>query len=433
MTALDGWIDVCRTGNWRDVRGHDVRIDEGRLDAIVASLRDADPAPVVVGHPETDAPAFAWVESLRRVGDRLQAKLRDVAPEFREAVEAGRYAKRSIALRGNQLRHLGFLGAAAPAVDGLTPTQFAKTDEGVLEVVEFAAEGYGVIARVFRRLKNALIAEKGEEAADRIVSDFEIDMLNEMGREEERDAPSLASRLGSRLMVLMEENEVSPARLARAMGIKPGTLGDILDGKIMRPPDRRIAAAAKLLGVRAKSLMDLIPQSSLAGAPDGAVEDEVETLAAEHRKVEEERRQLDAERAELSARMKKLEDAEKLRAAEDAVEPHVREGRVLPAEKPALAALLAALKEAEEVALASPEGEEAKRAPAEILTDLLAAIPPRVDFREHAEAPLAADEEKDVSARAKAYMARCAEGGVVISAAEAVDAVRAGKDEGGGK
>ena len=73
MSALDGWIDICRAGTWRDMQGHDVRLDEDRLDRIVATHAAADPAPVVIGHPETDAPAFAWIDRLRRAGDRLQA------------------------------------------------------------------------------------------------------------------------------------------------------------------------------------------------------------------------------------------------------------------------------------------------------------------------------------------------------------------------
>ena len=132
MSALDGWIDVCRAGTWRDIAGREVAIDEARLDRIVAEHAEADPAPVVVGHPETDAPAYAWIDGLRRVGDRLQAKLRDIAPAFREAVEAGRYAGRSIALQGDTLRHLGFLGGRAPAVPGLAPTCLASAPETVI-------------------------------------------------------------------------------------------------------------------------------------------------------------------------------------------------------------------------------------------------------------------------------------------------------------
>ena len=140
MSALDGWIDICRAGDWRDIAGRDVRLDEDRLDRIVAAQSAADPAPVVVGHPEANAPAFGWVDSLRRVGDRLQAKLRDIAPAFREAVEAGRYAGRSIALQGDTLRHLGFLGGRAPAVPGLAPTCFAFAPETVIAFADSAAE-----------------------------------------------------------------------------------------------------------------------------------------------------------------------------------------------------------------------------------------------------------------------------------------------------
>ena len=140
MSALDGWIDICRAGTWRDIAGREVTIDEARLDRIVAEHAAADPAPVVVGHPEADAPAYAWIESLRRVGDRLQATLRDIAPAFREAVEAGRYAGRSIALQGDTLRHLGFLGGRAPAVPGLAPTCFASAPETVIAFADGAAE-----------------------------------------------------------------------------------------------------------------------------------------------------------------------------------------------------------------------------------------------------------------------------------------------------
>ena len=131
MSALDGWIDVCRTGAWRDMNGREVRLDAPRLDRIVAAYGRADPAPVVVGHPATDAPAYGWVEGLRRVGDRLQAKLGQIAPAFRRAVESGQYSGRSIALQGDTVRHVGFLGGTAPAVPGLAPTRFAAPAETV--------------------------------------------------------------------------------------------------------------------------------------------------------------------------------------------------------------------------------------------------------------------------------------------------------------
>ena len=177
MSALDGWIDVCRTGTWRDSQGRTVPIDVGRLDRIVAAHGVADPAPVVVGHPEMDAPAFAWVDGLRRTGDRLQAKLRDIAAPFREAVEAGRYAGRSIALQGDTLRHVGFLGGRAPAVPGLAPTQFAAEAETVVALAEVTLAGsmeraaWGALARMLRGMRERIIASDGQEAADAAIPD----------------------------------------------------------------------------------------------------------------------------------------------------------------------------------------------------------------------------------------------------------------------
>ena len=69
-------LDVCRAGTWRDMQGCDVRLDEARLDRIVDAHAVADPAPVVVGHPETDAAA----------DDRRRAADAAIAPH----VEAGR-------------------------------------------------------------------------------------------------------------------------------------------------------------------------------------------------------------------------------------------------------------------------------------------------------------------------------------------------------
>ena len=189
MSALDGWIDICRAGTWRDIAGREVAIDEARLDRIVAEHAAADPAPVVVGHPEADAPAYAWIESLRRVGDRLQATLRDIAPAFREAVEAGRYAGRSIALQGDTLRHLGFLGGRAPAVPGLAPTCFASAPETVIAFADDDEEVLpGQQPNAHPDSPPAAEAEEDEvDDRDRVLSAPECD-------EEDGDRVELADR-----------------------------------------------------------------------------------------------------------------------------------------------------------------------------------------------------------------------------------------------
>ncbi|MCV6577434.1 MAG: phage protease [Cohaesibacter sp.] len=119
-------IEIFRAGTHTPMGGSATEFSTGFLDEIIENY---DPklfeAPVVKGHPKTDDPAFGWVKELFRKGDRLFATIRDVEPQFAEAVTAGRYRKVSSSfwmagsnspLKGKPyLRHVGVLGAASPA------------------------------------------------------------------------------------------------------------------------------------------------------------------------------------------------------------------------------------------------------------------------------------------------------------------------------
>lgn len=123
--GLDDWVAIFAGGKQTDSAGteHD---GDALIDSALASFDVAKhEPPVVVGHPKTDAPAFAWVEALREGvvdGVRvLYARFKQVVPEFAAAAEQGRYKKISAAFypEDGSLRHVGFLGAAPPAVKGL--------------------------------------------------------------------------------------------------------------------------------------------------------------------------------------------------------------------------------------------------------------------------------------------------------------------------
>lgn len=125
---MDSWIQVFRTGRHTDASGDEREWGKTDLDRIVSSY---DPqrheAPVVIGHPEDSAPAFGWVEALKREGEILYAKLKDLVPEFVDMVRRGLYKKRSIALYPDlTLRHVGFLGAMPPAIKGLEDVRFQE-------------------------------------------------------------------------------------------------------------------------------------------------------------------------------------------------------------------------------------------------------------------------------------------------------------------
>ncbi len=78
-------------------------------------------------------------------------------------------------------------------------------------------------------------------------------------------------RLGARLAALARERGLPHARLAEAMGVDEPLLARILSGEIARPPDRRIDAAARALGVSAEELRALAP-ADLREAAHGSYE-----------------------------------------------------------------------------------------------------------------------------------------------------------------
>ena len=121
-------LEVFKTGDY----GTKGQWGEAELDGLAA---DYDPtlheAPVTVDHAQT-GPALGWVESLRRVGDRLVARLRGVSARLVELIRAGAFKKRSVeiypTLRESgrpYLRAVSFLGAASPEVKGLADPEIA--------------------------------------------------------------------------------------------------------------------------------------------------------------------------------------------------------------------------------------------------------------------------------------------------------------------
>ncbi|MGB9106828.1 MAG: hypothetical protein WCC59_18885 [Terriglobales bacterium] len=133
MSSLtDQWLEIFRAGDY-GAKGNYSAAD---LQAIASSYDPSShEAPVTIGHPEMNAPAFGWVEKLKASGGTLLAKLRQVQPAFEDLVRRGSFKKRSVAFYrpdgGSQLRlrHLAFLGAQPPEVKGLADPQFAQFSE----------------------------------------------------------------------------------------------------------------------------------------------------------------------------------------------------------------------------------------------------------------------------------------------------------------
>jgi cation transport regulator ChaB len=126
MKLFDGgWLAVFKIGTHTDMNSFTREWTKKDLDSIVTNYASKEhEAPLVIGHPRLDDPAYGWVKDVRANGSLLEVQVHQVVPEFAALVEQGSYKKRSIALDGDgaggwRLRHVGFLGATPPAVAGL--------------------------------------------------------------------------------------------------------------------------------------------------------------------------------------------------------------------------------------------------------------------------------------------------------------------------
>lgn len=129
------WVEVFRAGSQTSSSGYTKEWTKEDLEDIVKKYDAKNhEAPLVIGHPKDNDPAYGWVEGLKTDGKILYAKFKQVVPEFIEAVKKGLFKKRSISLYGDlTLRHIGFLGAVPPAVKGLADIKFNEDNE-VIEI-----------------------------------------------------------------------------------------------------------------------------------------------------------------------------------------------------------------------------------------------------------------------------------------------------------
>ncbi|AXF86407.1 hypothetical protein DTO96_102161 [Ephemeroptericola cinctiostellae] len=189
--GFDDYIEVFRAGTHTDSKGITHSFTVADLDQMAKNTTPST-APIVIGHPKTDAPAYGWASEFKRDGDSLFAKFDQVNADFVNAVESGSYKKRSISTAKNAdgelyIKHVGWLGAAAPAIKGLADVHFAASDDDV--VMEFAEFGeaealrevgwlINTVGNVLRGLREKIIADNGIETADKFIPDWEINGLS---------------------------------------------------------------------------------------------------------------------------------------------------------------------------------------------------------------------------------------------------------------
>jgi hypothetical protein len=178
---MNRWITIFKTGRHTDSSGVTRDFSTNDLDRMVQEYNpDNHEAPLVIGHPQTDSPAYGWVEALKRDGDMLLARFKQVPAEVKELVSHGRYKHRSVSLYPNgSLRHVGLLGATPPAIKGLGAVQFGD-GETEFETYEFADtqggnQGEAFMNELEQAQKEAAEAKARAKAAEEAKAKAEAD------------------------------------------------------------------------------------------------------------------------------------------------------------------------------------------------------------------------------------------------------------------
>jgi len=216
---IDGWWDIARAGTWSGSAGGAPARIEITGEELAEMAASYDPrlqeAPVTVEH-QRQGPAHGWVAALRVIGDRLQARFKDLSASLREWLASGAYRSRSIEMyrpfEPTGKAYLGavsFLGAALPAVKGLSPEPSAFAGREWKEMILIDSGGMNLAE---------MPTKGGKEMDEKTVAERVIHSLREMfagredpgtekGRSEEAERISELSRQVVELKEMLEREK----------------------------------------------------------------------------------------------------------------------------------------------------------------------------------------------------------------------------------
>lgn len=211
-SAIEGEVEIAVAGKY----------PQGDLtteifDELIETFNPAQHEPPhVIGHITSehgDRPAYGWISGLKRVGDKLIAKSKQIAKDLDDLVKVGRFKKRSIGIRFNDqgkryLHHLAWLGAAVPACRGLKDVYMDYLD--VNTQVNFEIEndnltqGVNVKTYTEEEFKNE-IARNTRETEERVRKECETNFAEKLKTE------TAAARKDERTKVEVEYSEKQKA------------------------------------------------------------------------------------------------------------------------------------------------------------------------------------------------------------------------------
>lgn len=316
---------IFRPGKHTAACGTVVEFTEQQLlDAVKVYSPTLYATPMVIGHPKQEDRAYGWAASLSYSDGHLWVNPEHVEPQFAELVEQKAFRNRSASWYmpdhpnnpspGNLYpKHIGFLGAVPPSLKGLGDIQFTEQagpvdfaedphPELVLEFADMTTEErwsmsgtLSSMARAMRNWRDAILAEKGLEEADKLIPSWQIE-------DAEREA------------IRMQERARQDANNTPAYNEHAGSPGHQVD-TTATTGDTTMTPA------------------------------EIEALKRQN----EEQAQRLAQFNERETSLKAAEAAAKLQRIDAGLQPHIDAGRILPAQRAQVAAFMATLDDGAQV------------------------------------------------------------------------------------
>jgi hypothetical protein len=385
-------VEVLKVGTFTDMHGRKVVVTDADLAELASSY---DPAvfraPVVIGHPTLDAPAWGVHERFEAEGGSLYAVEGPVDAQFAAFRDAGRFSERSISFWPRNHpnnptpgklhpRHVGWLGAAPPAVTGLArlqgaaPAEFAGfgSDDGVVELSMSYSMSWGMraSASIFGRIREWFVEQFGIEKADQIIPAWDVDSV--------RQAATADDDAG--INSFSQPAQVAPAAPAH-------------QGPAMNNPNTQT--------------VDLAARERDLAQREQAIKAEEDRLA---------KLQADATRAEAVSFADRL----------------ISEGRLLPVRRTQLVELYVSLPPSTEpVSFAGDNGAQYSKPATQVLRELLEGAPKAIDFSEKSPSAetVDANDSQSIALAAQEYVDSEAKAGRVVSISAAVQHVTKGKPQ----
>lgn len=222
-------IPVFKPGTHTAVDGRKITFTlENCIDLAESYDPNLSEAPAVIGHPKLTAPAYAWAKSFEVKDGLVYAKLDQINPEFAEAYNAGSYKKRSLSIYlpdspGNPkpghyyARHIGFLGAAAPAIKGLPDASFAESDgeQGAAEFSMADEEFDENLISILSNLRDLLIEKEGIASADLFLPQWRLESLRAISDRKQKEKEKMPQPLDASFAEQQAAIDAKNAELAK--------------------------------------------------------------------------------------------------------------------------------------------------------------------------------------------------------------------------